>query len=63
MDDKLKQALYEEAQTNGFNSTEYGLLLTAVDNLLNDMTLHTQEYLKGTTPDDYDINGKPAEEK
>lgn len=58
LSDELKQELYKEAQTNGFNSQEYLLLLTGVDNLLNEMSLHTQEALKGTKPNDYDVNGK-----
>jgi len=55
---QLKQELYKEAQVNGFNSQEYLLLLTGVDNLLDDMATHTVEFKTGTHPTEYDVNGK-----
>lgn len=58
LSDTLKKELYKEAQTNGFNSGEYLGLLTAVDNLLNELTMHTQEYLHDIKPNDYDVNGE-----
>ena len=58
LSNELKRELYREALLNGFNSAEYGLLLTGVDNLLNEMTAHTQNWLKGTQPDEYDIDGE-----
>lgn len=51
---EMKHELYKEAQTNGFNEQEYLLLLTGVDNLITDMTLHTQEYTKNIKPEDYE---------
>lgn len=59
---KIQEELYKEAQTNGFNSQEYLLLLTGVDNLLNEMSLHTQEAIKGTKPNDYDVDGRVLNE-
>lgn len=55
---ELINELYKEAQTNGFNNEEYLLLITGVDNLLTNMSVHTQEYTKGIKPNDYDVNGK-----
>jgi hypothetical protein len=58
MDRKLKQALWEDALTNGLNATEYGLMLTAVDNLLTQIVMNSQESLNGIRSNDYDIDGK-----
>lgn len=58
LSNELKTELHKEATANGFNDTEYRILLGMVDRLLTEQTMKTVENVHGTAPtDEYDIEG------
>jgi len=58
LSEELKKELWKKAQTNGFDASEYRVLLGEINRIIDEKTWITREHLNSIPASmHYDING------